>query len=222
MTPPDDQPAEQTSPAPGAEQTPAGAAAPAAKAAARPAKEAEPKEAPRVAPPAGSINEALAAAVSGVQIKAAYAVPSTVGESVCVEVSRDDVPAVLTACRDDARLDLTYLRCLSGVDWQDEGLEVVYHLYSMEKKHGLTVKTRVTYADASVPSIAAIYPSADWHEREARDMFGIDFPGHWNLVPLLLPEDLTDHFPLRKENPLQEIEEWQGDNLREGAAEGEE
>jgi NADH-quinone oxidoreductase subunit C len=219
MTPPDDQPAEQTPPASGAEQTPA---APAAKAAARPTKEAEPKEAPRVAPPAGSINEALAAAVSGVEIKAVYAVPSTVGESVCVEVSRDDIPAVLAACRNDARLDLTYLRCLSGVDWQDEGLEVVYHLYSMEKKHGLTVKTRVTYDDAIVPSIAAIYPSADWHERETRDMFGINFPGHWNLVPLLLPEDLTDHFPLRKENPLQEIEEWQGDNLREGAAEGEE
>ena len=151
MTPPDDQSAEQTTPAPEAELTGVGDAAPPAKAA-RPVKEAEPKEAPRIAPPAGSINEALAAAVSGVQIKAAYSVPSTVGESVCVEVSRDDVPAVLTACRDDARLDLTYLRCLSGVDWQDEGLEVVYHLYSMEKKHGLTVKTRVTYDDGMAPA----------------------------------------------------------------------
>ncbi len=196
-------------------------AKPAAERPARPAKEAEPKEAPRVAPPAGSINETLAAAVAE-QFKAAYLVPSTVGESVCVEVTRDDIPAVMAACRNDERLDLTYLRCLSGVDWQEEGLEVVYHLYSMEKHHGLTVKTRVTYADASVPSIAAIYPAADWHEREARDMFGIDFPGHHNLVPLLLPEDMTDHFPLRKDNPLQEIEEWQGDNLREGAAAGDE
>jgi NADH-quinone oxidoreductase subunit C len=185
----------------------------------RPAKEAEPKEAPRVAPPVGSINETLAAVLPDVRIKAAYTVPSVPGESVCVEVDRDDVPAVLTACRDDGRLDLAYLRCLSGVDWQDEGLEVVYHLYSMSKKHGLTVKTRVTYGDASVPSVASIYPAADWHEREARDMFGIHFPGHWNLTPLLLPEDMTDHFPLRKDNPLQEIEEWQGENLREGAGE---
>ena len=51
---------------------------------------------------------------------------------------------------------------------------------------------------------------------------GITFEGHPNLVPLLLPDDMTDHFPLRKENPLQEIMEWQGENLREGAGEEEE
>jgi len=84
------------------------------------------------------------------------------------------------------------------------------------------VKTRVTYEDAAIPSIAHIFPAADWHERETRDMFGIHFDGHPNLVPLLLPEDMNDHFPLRKDNPLQEIEEWQGEFLREGAAEGDE
>ncbi len=195
---------------------------PAAKpAAARPAKEAEPKEAPRVAPPPGSINEILAQAAPGVEMKA-YTVPSTTGESVAIEVSRDDLPAVMTAARDDARLDLKYLRCVSGVDWQDEGLEVVYHLWSFTKFHGLTVKTRVSYDDAVIPTMTGLYPAANWHEREARDMFGIRFEGHPDLVPLLLPEDMTDHFPLRKDNPLQEIEEWQGVNLRDGAGEGEE
>ncbi len=220
--PPAEKPAAET---PAAADKPAAAAAaekkPAAERPARPAKEAEPKEAPRVAPPAGSINEALAAAVAGVTMQA-YMVPTLQGESVAVEVGRDDLVSVMTAARDDARLDLKYLRCLSGVDWQEEGLEVVYHLWSIEKKHGLTVKTRVTYDDPVVPSVAAIYPAADWHERETRDMFGIVFDGHPNLVPLLLPEDMTDHYPLRKDNPLQEIEEWQGDNLREGAAEDEE
>ena len=214
------QPAAPAEKAAAAADKPAAAKA-AAERPARPAKEAEPKEAPRVSPPPGSINETLAGAVPGVQLAAAYMVPTIPrGESVCVEVGRDDVPAVLAACRDG--LGLTYLRSLSGVDWQEDGLEVVYHLASLEKRAYLTVKTRVTYDDASVPSVAGIYPAADWHERETRDMFGIDFPGHPNLVPLLLPEDMTDHFPLRKENPLQEIEEWQGDNLREGAAEGDE
>jgi len=74
----------------------------------------------------------------------------------------------------------------------------------------------------AVETVIPVWPTADWHEREARDMFGIRFEGHWNLVPLLLPEDMTDHFPLRKDNPLQEIEEWQGEHLREGAGEGEE
>jgi NADH-quinone oxidoreductase subunit C len=149
-------------------------------------------------------------------------VPELSGEAVAVEISRDDLRSVMTAARDDERLDLKYLRCLSGVDWQDEGLEVVYHLASFTRRHKLVVKTRVSLDDAVVPSIATIYPAADWHERETRDMFGIDFEGHWNLTPLLLPEDMTDHFPLRKDNPLQEIEEWQGELLREGAGEGDE
>jgi NADH-quinone oxidoreductase subunit C len=194
---------------------------PAAERPARPAREAEPKEAPRVEPPPGSINELVAAAVPDVQMKA-YVVPAMPGDSVAIEVGRDDLVQVMTAARDDTRLDLKYLRCLSGVDWQEEGLEVVYHLSSMTKPHTLTVKTRVTLEDPVVPSIAALYPGADWHERETRDMFGIDFTGHPNLVPLLLPDDMTDHFPLRKENPLQEIEEWQGENLREGAGEDDE
>lgn len=206
----------------GQQEQPAAEAAPAAKrAAARPAKEAEPKEAPRVAPPPGSLNETVAAA-SGAAIAAAYMVTAQRGESVCVEVARDDVATVLTACRDDERLQFDYLRCLLGVDWQEQGLEVVYHLWSMQKQHALTVKTRVTYDDANVPSAAGIYPAADWHEREARDMFGISFSGHPNLVPLLMPDEITDHFPLRKDNPLQEIEEWQGSWLREGAGEEEE
>lgn len=187
---------------------------------ARPAKEAEPKGPPRNPPPAGAIHDIVAQA-SGVELKAAYMVPELRGESVAIEVERDDIPAVMAACRDDERLDLKYLRCLSGIDWQEEGLEVAYHLHSFTKLHHLTVKTRVTYEDASVPSIAGVYGAAEWHEREARDMFGIDFPGHPDLRPLLLPEDMTDHFPLRKDNPLQEIEEWQGDNLREGAGEDE-
>ena len=207
--------------APAADAAPAAAPAAKAERPARPAKEAEPKEAPRVAPPAGSINETLAAILPEVKLNA-YMVPWMPGETVAVEVSRDDIPAVMTACRNDERLDLTYMRCLSGIDWQEEGLEVVYHLWSFSKKHQLTVKTRVTYDDPMVPSVAAIYPAADWHERETRDMFGINFEGHPNLVPLLLPDDMTDHFPLRKDNPLQEIEEWQGENLREGAGEGEE
>ena len=196
-------------------------AKPAAERPARPAKAEEPKEAPRVAPPAGSIYDAVTAAASGIELKA-YMVPEPRGEAVCVEVGRDDLPALMAACRDDARLDLKYLRCLSGIDWMEDGLEVAYHLWSFTKSHALTVKTRVSYDDANVPSIAALYPAADWHERETRDMFGINFEGHPNLVPLLLPEDMTDHFPLRKENPLQEIIEWQGENLREGAAEDEE
>ena len=184
-------------------------------------KEAESKEAPRVAPPPGSINETLGELLPNVAMQA-YMVQTLSSECVAIEVARDDVPALLGAARDDARLQLKYLRSLSGVDWQEEGLEVVYHLLSMSQGEQLTVKTRVTYEDPVVPSVVHLFPAADWHERETRDMFGIVFEGHPNLVPLLLPDDMTDHFPLRKDNPLQEIDEWQGENLREGAGEGDE
>ncbi len=213
-------PTEAAAPADAAAPVAEKPAAPKAEKAARPAKEPEPKTAPKVAPPAGSINEVLAAAVAGVSFEA-YLVPDIPAgaTSVAVEVARDDVLTVMDACHNDARLDLKYMRCLSGVDWQEEGLEVVYHLYSFTKSHKLTVKTRVTYEDANVPSVAGVYRAAEWHERETRDMFGINFTGHPDLRPLLLPEDMTDHFPLRKDNPLQEIEEWQGENLRDGAGE---
>jgi NADH-quinone oxidoreductase subunit C len=77
------------------------------------------------------------------------------------------------------------------------------------------VKTRLAKDDLRVASVASVWRAADWHERETRDMFGIDFQGHPHLVPLLLPEDMTDHYPLRKDNPLQGIEEWQGEILGE-------
>jgi NADH:ubiquinone oxidoreductase subunit C len=61
--------------------------------------------------------------------------------------------------------------------------------------------------------VSDLWRAADWHERECRDMFGIVFDGHPNLVPILLPDDMLDHFPLRKDNPLAPLEEWQGEVL---------
>jgi len=96
---------------------------------------------------------------------------------------------------------------------------VVYHLYSYTHKHNVTIKARLPQDDPRVPSVTSIWSGANWHEREAAEMFGIFFEGHPNLVPLLLPEDMTDHHPLRKDSPLAEIEEWQAE--RAGLAAGE-
>ena len=137
-----------------------------------------------------------------------------------VEVERDDVLSVMTVAKEDPGLDLNFLRCLSGVDFEDDGFEVVYHLMSLEKKHDVVIKTKLPRDDAHVASVVSVWKAANWHEREARDMFGITFDDHPNLVPLLLPEDMTDHFPLRKDNPLADIEEWQGDQLPEEGAGG--
>ncbi len=167
------------------------------------------------APPPGGIADLLAEALPDVEMTVYQGMTD-----VIVEIARDDVSQVMKAAKEDPRLDLSFLRCLSGVDYQDEGLEVVYHLLSLEKKHEVVIKTRLASDDAKVASVATIWRAADWHERETRDMFGITFDGHPHLVPLLLPEDMTDHYPLRKDNPLAEIEEWQGDHLPEEGAGG--
>lgn len=216
----DTKPAEDATPA--AETKPENDAKPAAgaklEAEAKPENDAKPPEdedPARPVPPPGGIADLLAEALPDVEMTAYQGMTD-----VIVEIARDDVSQVMKTAREDPRLDLSFLRCLSGVDYQDEGLEVVYHLLSLEKKHEVVIKTRLANDDAKVASVAAIWHAADWHEREARDMFGITFDGHPNLVPLLLPEDMTDHYPLRKDNPLAEIEEWQGDQLPEEGAGG--
>ncbi len=186
---------------------PAGEATPAK--AERPAR-AEAKAPARQPPPPGSIADLIRAALPDLQFEAYQGITD-----VIVEIKRDDVSKALPVLKDDPRLDLKFLRVLFGVDHLDEGMDVVYQLLSLDKNHEVTVKARLPKDDLRVASAASLWKAADWHERETRDMFGIVFEGHPHLVPLLLPEDMTDHFPLRKDNPLAEVEEWQGELLGE-------
>jgi NADH-quinone oxidoreductase subunit C len=137
---------------------------------------------------------------------------------VILVVDRKDAHRVLEVARTNETLKMDFLRDLCGVDYEGDGLEVVYQLYSYSLRHGVTIKVPVPTNDAVVQSVSDIWRAADWFERECRDMFGIVFEGHPNLVPLLLPEDMLDHFPLRKDVPLQPLEEWQGEQLGENMA----
>jgi len=105
---------------------------------------------------------------------------------------------------DDADLDFDYLMCLSGVDLTKGLLGVVYHLYSMNKKHKLTVKVELPAEKPEVGTVSAIWPTANWHEREAYDMLGIRFLNHPDLRRILLPEDWEGH-PLRKDYKVPEF-----------------
>ncbi|MGA1865014.1 MAG: NADH-quinone oxidoreductase subunit C [bacterium] len=105
---------------------------------------------------------------------------------------------LLEVCRflKESELDFGHPSCLSGVD-RREYLEVVYHLYSITRRHKITVKVRVSCEEPMVPSLHSIYKGVDWHEREAAEMFGIVFQGHPDPRHLLLDEDVKGH-PLRK------------------------
>jgi NADH-quinone oxidoreductase subunit C len=96
-------------------------------------------------------------------------------------------------------LRLDWLANLSGVDYvADDKFAVVYDLYSYDLRHSFAVKVFCPREDAHVPSVADLWPAANWHEREAYDMFGIVFDGHPDLRRILLADD-WEGFPLRKD-----------------------
>ncbi|MDQ0891922.1 NADH-quinone oxidoreductase subunit C [Paenibacillus sp. V4I9] len=99
--------------------------------------------------------------------------------------------------RDHKELRCDYLRNLSGVD-QETHLEVAYHLLSLTHKHEYCVKVKTDREQPSIPSVAPVWATADWNEREVFDLLGIDFPGHPNLVRIMMPDDWVGH-PLRKD-----------------------
>ncbi|PTM56746.1 NADH-quinone oxidoreductase subunit C [Desmospora activa] len=99
--------------------------------------------------------------------------------------------------RHDSRLSFDYLQNLSGVDYETH-LEVVLHLYSMEHRRELAVRVQVDRDRSEAPSVTAIWPAANWNEREVYDLLGIRFSGHPNLGRILLPDDWVGH-PLRKD-----------------------
>ena len=110
---------------------------------------------------------------------------------------------VCRAFRDDADLRYELLSSVSGVDYPDteERLHVVYHLTSMTYRRRVRLETAVTVEDPHVQTVTGVYPTADFHERETWDMFGIVFDGHPGLTRILMPDDWQGH-PQRKDYPL--------------------
>jgi len=113
--------------------------------------------------------------------------------------------ALLDICRylkTDPSLRMNFLMDVAGVDCYPEKprFTVVYHLLSLITKLRLRLKVRIEDGE-KVPSLTALWKSADWPEREAYDMFGIVFEGHPDLRRIYMPSD-WDGFPLRKDYPL--------------------
>ncbi|WP_051711962.1 NADH-quinone oxidoreductase subunit C [Spirillospora albida] len=102
----------------------------------------------------------------------------------------------LAFARDD--LGCGFFDWLTGVDELEDGFAVVVHVYSIERRHHLLVRTRVPRSRPVLPTATGVYRGAAWHERETSEMFGVLFEGHPNLVPLLLPDGFEGH-PLRKD-----------------------
>lgn len=112
-------------------------------------------------------------------------------------VSGDELLEVCQWLQTNPELEVDYPACIGGVD-DGQNVWVVYHLYSVKRNHRVVLKVKLDRNTPSVPSVCAIWPGANWHERETYDMYGIVFDGHPDLRRILLPEDWPG-YPLRKD-----------------------
>src|SRR6476661_6463042 len=142
----------------------------------------------------------LQAAVPDAQVERA---PSSDLQTT-IYASRDGVPALARALRDDPALAFGFLAELTAVDfWPKEPrYEVVYILVSIVNRLRLRIKVRLAAADPHVATVSGIWPAANWLEREVWDMFGIAFDGHPDPRRLLMPGD-WEGYPARKDYPGQ-------------------
>ena len=122
---------------------------------------------------------------------------------VTVEVDRAALVEVATWLRDHPEASFRLLSDLSGTDYPNrpDRISVDYHLYSYDHNVRLRLKVRVTLDDPHIPTVTGVWPTANWHEREVYDFFGVRFDGHPNLIRILMPEDWKGH-PHRKDYPL--------------------
>ena len=120
-----------------------------------------------------------------------------------IALDRSELLDVLDSLRTDDQVALDFLSSVTATDWPGRTPRywVVYELYSMTHRHRLRVKVGVPDGDERVPTVAELFPTANWHEREVYDLFGITFEGHPDLRRIMMPEGWQGH-PLRKTEEL--------------------
>ena len=123
------------------------------------------------------------------------------GETTCV-IGASDLRDIAKFCRDELLFD--YLLDITSIDnfGEEPRFELVYHLYSMPNGIHLRLKLNVSDENDAVETVSDIWPTANWHEREAYDMMGLKFNGHRDLRRILM-WDGYPYFPLRKDFPLE-------------------
>jgi NADH-quinone oxidoreductase subunit C len=124
-------------------------------------------------------------------------------DEVTAIVERADLLGVLGRLREDDELGFDFLSSLTATDWPERAPRywVAYELYSTVHHHRVRLKVGLPDDDPHVPSVVSVFPTADWHERETYDFYGVIFDGHPDLSRIMLPDGWEGH-PLRKTEEL--------------------
>ena len=124
-------------------------------------------------------------------------------DELTLYITKEHIRSLARTMRDDPALRFELLANLSGVDYigSINRFHVVYNLTSMTYRRQVRLETSASLEDPHVPSVTAVYPGADWQERETYDMFGVIFDGHHDLRRILMPEDYEGH-PQRRDFPI--------------------
>ena len=115
-------------------------------------------------------------------------------------------PALAQKLRSDESLWFDYMFCLTCVDWKTH-LTMVYHLSSMRYRHNIVVKSKLNREHPEIGTVCDIWRTAEFHEREVYEMFGVNFMYHPDLRLLILPDGWEGKNPMRKdfEDPVNMI-----------------
>lgn len=120
------------------------------------------------------------------------------GEWLNVQAEPAAWPALARQLRDDETLFFDYLFCLTCIDWKTH-FTMVYHISSTRFRHNLVVKVKLDRANPEVDTVSDIWRTAEFHEREVYEMFGVNFLRHPDLRLLILPDGWEGKNPLRKD-----------------------
>jgi len=128
------------------------------------------------------------------------------GEWTNMNVDVNEFRAVMEKLRSDGQLLFDYMFCLTCVDWKTH-LTMVYHLSSTQFRHNLVVKVKLDRTKPEIETICDIWRTAEFHEREVYELFGVNFLNHPDLRLLILPEGWEGKNPMRKdfEDPVNMI-----------------
>jgi NADH:ubiquinone oxidoreductase subunit C len=128
------------------------------------------------------------------------------GEWLNVNIEPAGWPVLAKQLREDTSLNLDFLFCLTCIDWKTH-LTMVYHLTSSNYRHNIVVKSKLDRNNPEIETCCHIWRTAEFHEREVYEMFGVNFLNHPDLRLLILPDGWEGKNPLRKdfEDPINMI-----------------